>query len=127
MHVTTKPIDWQFEKEAVCFHCQTKAKQILRIEDDWGSVTCSTCGAQRHYAMRSVIYGTDTPPMPPIGLKYDVWDFEKHDTCVYCKEQVVHRVYLDEHKMNVVCAECGFSRVFKFENLNETQDQVLLK
>jgi transcription elongation factor Elf1 len=124
MHVTTKSLEWQFEKEVICFHCQTKAKQILRIEDNGGTVTCSTCGAQRHYVTRSVIFGTDTPPMPPmplVGLKYDAWDFEKHNICVHCREHAVHSVYLDEHKMNVVCAECGFSRVFKFD-ISSTQE-----
>jgi transcription elongation factor Elf1 len=71
--------------------------------------------------MRSVIYGTDTPPMSPVGLKYEVWDFEKQSDCVYCREQAVYSIHLDEHKMNVVCDECGFSRVFKLENLVLTQ------
>jgi transcription elongation factor Elf1 len=122
MRVTTKPMEWRFEKEVVCFHCQTKAKQVLRIEDNTGCVTCSTCGAQRHYVMRSVIYGTDTPPMPPISLKYGTWGFKKHSACVHCMEQAVHSVNLDEIKMNVVCDECGFSRVFKFDTLILTQD-----
>jgi len=122
MRATTKPVKWQFEKEVVCFHCQTEAKQVLRIEDNWGNVTCSNCGVQRRYVMRSVIYGTDTPPMHPLGLKYDVWDFEKHSACVNCKEHALHGIHLDEHKMNVVCDECGFSRVFKLENLVLMQD-----
>ena len=122
MHVTTEPLKWQFEKEVVCFHCQKKAKQILRIESNLGIVTCSTCGAQRRYVMRSVIYGTDTPPMLPIGLKYDAWDFEKHTVCMHCREESVHGVHLDEYKMNVICDECGFSRVFKLDNLVLTQE-----
>lgn len=122
VRATPEPIGWQFEKEVVCFHCQIKAKQVLRIEDNWASVTCSMCGAQRHYVMRSIIYGTDTPPMPPIGLKYDAWDFEKQSKCVLCREQSVQVIHLDEYKMNVVCDECGFSRVFKLDKLTLTQE-----
>jgi transcription elongation factor Elf1 len=122
MRTIITPREWKFEKEVVCFHCQTKATQVLRIGDGQGIVTCLTCGAQRHYVIRSVIYGTDTPPMSPLGMKYDAWDFEKQSACVHCKEQAVHTVHLDEYKMNVVCDECGFSRVFKLDHLILTQE-----
>jgi transcription elongation factor Elf1 len=122
MRATITSEEWQFEKDVVCFHCQTKATQVLRIEDGKGSVTCSACGAQRYYVIRSVIYGTDTPPMPPVGMKYDAWDFEKQSSCEHCKEEAVQSVHLDEFKMNVVCDQCGFSRVFKLDNLVFTQE-----
>jgi transcription elongation factor Elf1 len=111
------PEEWQFEKEVVCFNCQTKATQVVRIKDKQGSVICSACGAQRHYVIRSVIYGTDTPPMAPVGMKYDAWDFAKTSECLNCKEHARHNVHLDEYKMNVICDECGFSRVLKLDYL----------
>jgi len=117
MHATTVPEEWQFEKEAVCFNCQITATQVVLIKDRKGSVTCSACGAQRHYVIRSVIYGTDTPPMAPVGMKYDVWDFTKTSECLHCKEYARHNVHLDEYKMNVICDECGFSQVLKIDYL----------
>jgi len=41
MHATIIPEEWQFEKEVVCFNCQTKATQVVRIKDRQGSVICS--------------------------------------------------------------------------------------
>ncbi len=60
--------------------------------------------------------------MSPVGIKYDAWDFEKQSACVLCKEKAVHSVHLDEYKMNVVCDECSFSRVFKLDYLVLTQE-----
>ena len=96
MHATIIPEEWQFEKEVVCFNCHTRATQVVRIKDRQGSVICSACGAQRHYVIRSVIYGTDTPPMAPVGMKYDAWDFAKTSECLNCKEHARHSVHLDE-------------------------------
>jgi transcription elongation factor Elf1 len=117
MRATTIRDEWQFEKEVVCFNCQTKATQVVRIKDRKGSVICSACGAQRHYVIRSVIYGTDTPPMLPVGMKYDVWAFAKTSECLNCKEASRHGVHLDEYKMNIICDECGFSQVLKLDYL----------
>ncbi len=117
MQVATEPREWQFEKEAICFNCKTTSKQIVRMRDDLASVVCATCQASCTYEIRSVIYGTDTPPMAPSGNEYEVWEFTKDTTCPYCKEQSVQNVYLDEHKVNVVCDECGFTQVFKFSSL----------
>ncbi|MGZ4936577.1 MAG: hypothetical protein ACXV4C_08525 [Halobacteriota archaeon] len=117
MQVTTEPREWQFEKEAICFNCKTTTTQIVRIQDDLVSVVCATCQASRTYEIRSVIYGTDTPPMAPVGNQYDAWAFKKDTTCPHCKEQTMQNVYLDEHKVNAVCDECGFTRVFKFSSL----------
>ena len=117
MQVTTEPREWKFEKEAICFNCKIATIQGVRIQGDLASVVCTTCQASRTYEIRSVIYGTDTPPMAPVGSRYDVWEFKKDSTCLHCKEQSVQHVYLDEHKVNVVCDECGFTRVFKFSSL----------
>ncbi|MGZ4913317.1 MAG: hypothetical protein ACXV3U_01415 [Halobacteriota archaeon] len=118
MHVTTEPREWQFQKEVICFNCKSAAAQIVRIGGEVVSVACVTCQASRTYEIRSVIYGTDTPPMPPAGNEYDVWEFRKDTTCPHCKEQSTQNVYLDEHKVNAVCDECGFTRVFKFSSVN---------
>ncbi len=118
MQVTTEPREWQFEKEAICFNCKTSAMQIVRIQSDRASVVCSTCQASRTYEIRSVIHGTDTPPMAPVGNKYDAWEFTKDTSCSYCKEQSTQNVYLDEHKVTAVCDQCGFVRVFKFSSLD---------
>ncbi len=118
MQVTTEPREWQFQKEVICFNCNSTATQIVRIESEAVSVVCATCQASRTYEIRSVIYGTDTPPMAPVGNEYDVWEFRKDTQCSHCKEQSTQNVFLDEHKVNAVCDECGFTRVFKFSSVN---------
>ncbi len=118
MQVTTEPRKWHFEKEVICFNCKTSAIQTVRIEGDRASVVCSACQALRTYEIRSVIYGTDTPPMAPVGNTYDAWEFTKETTCSHCKELAAQSVYLDEHKVTAVCDECGFARVFKFSSLD---------
>ncbi len=117
MQVTTEPQEWQFEKEVICFSCKITTRQIVRIQDDLASVVCAKCQASRTYEIRSVIYGTDTPPMAPVGSKCDAWEFTKDTKCSHCKEQSTQNVYLDEHKVTAVCDECGFARVFKFSSL----------
>ena len=117
MRETIIPEEWQFEKEVVCFNCKVKAPQLLRIKDGPASVICTDCKASRHYVIRSVIYGTDTPPIAPMGRRYEPWEFVKTAVCLHCHEQSVQTIHLDEYKMNVVCNECGFTRIFKFDHI----------
>lgn len=118
MRETIVPEEWQFQTEVVCFNCKAKAPQVLRIKDGQASVVCTACQASRLYVIRSVIYGTDTPPIAPLGRRYEPWEFAKTAVCLHCHEQSAQSIHLDEYKMNVVCKECGFTRIFKFDHLD---------
>jgi len=66
-----------------------------------------------------VIYGTDTPlmpSMPRVGLKYDAWDFEGTVFVRAVESNPCTSFTSMNSKMNIVCVEWGFSRVFMFNN-----------
>ncbi|HXY88278.1 MAG TPA: hypothetical protein VEG44_07550 [Candidatus Acidoferrales bacterium] len=117
MPTRKQPEEWKFEKTVICFNCNNLATQIARVKNEEADVVCTSCNALRHYVIRSVIQGTDTAPMIALGGRYEPWEFEKDATCLNCNEVATHRVYLDDYKINVVCEECGFTRIFKFNSL----------
>jgi len=49
--------------------------------------------------------------MAPAGNEYEVWRSRRMPS-VLIAGTVYTNVYLDEHKVNAVCEECGFTRVF---------------
>jgi transcription elongation factor Elf1 len=117
MPTKIQPEEWKFEKAVICFNCNNSATQVLSIQKERAIVECTSCNASRLYVIRSVIQGTDTTPMIALGGRYEPWEFERESICVNCKESVIHRIHLDDYKINVVCEECGFTCIFKFKSL----------
>ncbi len=117
MPTRIQPEEWKFEKAVICFNCNNAATQVLSIQKEQAVVKCTSCNASCHYVIRSVIQGTDTTPVIALGGQHEPWEFEKVVICVNCKESVIHRIYLDDYKITVVCEECGFTRIFKFNSL----------
>jgi transcription elongation factor Elf1 len=117
MPTRIQPEEWKFEKAVICFNCNNSATQVLSIQNEQAIVVCTSCNASRHYVIRSVIQGTDTAPVIALGGRYEPWEFEKVSTCINCKEPVINKIYLDDYKISVVCEECGFTRIFKFNSL----------
>jgi len=127
MPTRMQPEEWKFEKAVICFNCNNLATQVLRIQNEQAAVVCTSCNAVRYYVIRSVIRGTDTTPMTALGGRYEPWEFEKEATCLNCKASITHRIHLDDYKINVVCEECGSTRIFKFNCLELSVDTAKLE
>ena len=113
-------IKWDFSKEAECFNCHNAAAQRVEITQTETTVTCSSCGAERHYVIHGFFVADKKPDFEAdkARRKYDLWKFARSAKCANCLQQADQEIIIDEFKGAVVCPLCLFTRIFKFSVYN---------
>lgn len=107
---------WDFDRDALCFHCRSEAVQRIEVLPKAIIVTCADCGAERHYRLeRSQVlkqkprFGRDTS-----RLRYDTWKFLREARCPGCGNRTRNEFTIDEQAAAIVCPACSFSRFYAF-------------
>jgi len=108
--------DWDFTKESRCFNCKEEMLQQIKITPSDIIVTCSNCGAERHYVIRSFLVADRKEDFASKDKKrkYDVWRFIKTTRCSNCLNDADQEIVLDEYMGAVVCPVCFFTRIYRF-------------
>lgn len=107
---------WEFDKESKCFNCHEVAIQKIEMIPSETVVTCTNCGAERHYAVHASFEGMEKPDFEADGMKrkYDLWKFMRNDICSNCFNRTDNEITIDEYKAAAVCPLCLFTRLYKF-------------
>ncbi|HMK45552.1 MAG TPA: hypothetical protein VK436_02900 [Methanocella sp.] len=108
--------DWDFSRESRCFNCGKEVSQQIKITPNDIIVTCSNCGAERHYIIRSFLVAEKKEDFELSNRKrkYDVWRFKKMTRCANCLNDAEQEIVIDEHVGTVVCPVCNFTRIYRF-------------
>ena len=109
-------VDWDFDKVSTCFNCKKEISQQIKITPNDSIVTCTNCGAERHYIIRSFSVADKKPDLDVTSVKrkYDIWKFNKQAQCSNCMKETSQEIIMDEHLSAVVCPSCLFTRIYRF-------------
>jgi hypothetical protein len=108
---------WEFKKDVTCFFCKKNATQLIEIFPVETIVTCTNCGAERHYTIHGTLLSGHKDLFTGTKRKYDLWEFVKFDKCGYCGDKGENRVLVDEYKVGIICPSCTQTRIYNFNFL----------
>ncbi len=116
---------WDLEKEAPCYKCHRGTIQLIEVGPANATVTCTHCGAERHYTVHGVDRPEHRAPFESEGFRraHDVWDLRYVGRCLNCGNCVENEVNVDERRIRTVCPECYFTRSYDFNMFSEPRSR----
>jgi transcription elongation factor Elf1 len=105
-----------FDREVLCFNCRNEAVQRIEVLPKAIIVTCSDCGAERHYVLERSLVIKPGPKLDRAAsrLRYESWKFLREAHCPHCGKRTRNEFTIDERAASIVCLACLFSRTYTF-------------
>ncbi|HTX43534.1 MAG TPA: hypothetical protein VMC61_02305 [Methanocella sp.] len=114
-------LGWDFDEEELCFNCRSEAVQRIKITHKELITQCTNCGAEAHYALYCTCEEPKKPEFIPtlVDREFGTWRFTHEARCPHCGRTTPNDVVVDVAMGMVVCDECSFTRLYRFDMFNK--------